>query len=175
MNIPPPPPSPRISKYLWVVRTGRICVPGHEFSASQLSPLLGFLDPACTLPVGLVTRPDFLGGQGRRRELFPGDKSSTMTVYHHKSGIPTNNPPTNKKRSLLYQWQAVTTNIPQSRTTWMANSIIIFILFMHTLQSLGNQPFSPTTLTQTLHRPVPLLLQSQGIRQLFSLPTHGVN
>lgn len=46
---------------------------------------------------------------------------------------------------------------------------------MHTLQSLGNQPLSPTTLTQTLHRPVPLLLQSQGIRQLFSLPTHGVN
>lgn len=99
---------------------------------------------------------------------------STMTVYHHKSGIPTNNPPTNKKRSLLYQWQAVTTNIPQSRTTWTANSIIIFILFMHTLQSLGNQPFSPTTLTQTLHRPVPLLLQSQGISQLFSLPTHGI-
>lgn len=77
-------------------------MPGHEFSASQLSPLLGFLDPACTLPVGLVTRPDFLGGQGRRRELFPGDKSSTMTVYHHKSGIPTNNPqPTKNAASCI--------------------------------------------------------------------------
>lgn len=165
----------RISKYLWVVRTGRICVPGHEFSASQLSPLLGFLDPACTLPVGLVTRPDFLGGQGRRCELFPGDKSSTMTVYHDKPGIPTNHPPTNRNPASCTSGRPVTTNIPQSCTTWTANSMIIFILFMHTLQSLGNQPFSTTTLTQTPHRPVPLLFQSQGIRQLSSLPTHGIH